>query len=92
MEDEERPTETVNAGDDGDAAAEMRKIMNYPLVKVSSIPSYSRSLTSFFHTIFFFEFSRCILPICLLFCLLMILFLICAIFTCSSSIVIWAKK
>lgn len=34
MEDEERPAEKLDGGEEGDAASEMRKIMNYPLVKV----------------------------------------------------------
>lgn len=34
MEDEERPSEKLEQGEEGDAASEMRKIMNYPLVKV----------------------------------------------------------
>ena len=34
MADEERPSENLGGGDEGDTAAEIRKITNYPLVKV----------------------------------------------------------
>ena len=45
MEDEERPTDNANAGDEGDASSEMRKIMNYPLVKVYNLLLFSWTIS-----------------------------------------------